>query len=68
MTTITPNRLLELAEFERDAWAEYRECLRDLEGRDYEVAEASSWEDLQKALAEVAAERSELVPDAEPAS
>jgi hypothetical protein len=68
MTTIAPNRLEELAELEREAWSEYRESLRDLEGRDYEIAEASSWEDLQKTLAEVTAERSELVADAEPAT
>jgi hypothetical protein len=68
MTTITPNRLDELAEIERDAWSDYRESLRDLEGRDYEIAEAASWDDLQKTLGEVAAERSELTADAEPAS
>ena len=57
MTTITPDRLEELAEVEREAWTDYRESLRDLEGRDYEVAEAASWEELQRTLAEVAAER-----------
>ena len=57
MTTITPNRLDELAELEREAWAEYRESLRDLGGRDYEEAEAASWDELQKILVEVAAER-----------
>ena len=59
MTTITPDRLEELAELEREAWTDYRESLRDLEGRDYEEAEAASWEDLQRTLAEVAAERAE---------
>lgn len=57
MTTITPNRLEELAELEREAWTEYRESLRDLEGRDYEVTEAASWDDLKRTLAEVATER-----------
>lgn len=57
MTTITPDRLEELAELEREAWTEYRESLRDLEGRDYEVTEAASWDDLQRTLAEVATER-----------
>lgn len=57
MTTITPNRLEELDELEREAWSEYRESLRDLEGRDYEEAEAVSWDDLQKMLAEIEAER-----------
>ena len=58
MTTITPDRLDELAELEREAWTEYRESLRDLAGRDYEEAEAASWDELQKILAEVEAERS----------
>jgi len=57
MTTITPNRLEELAELEREAWTDYRESLRDLEGRDYEEAEAASWDELQKVLDEVQAER-----------
>jgi hypothetical protein len=57
MTTITPDRLAELEQLERDAWTEYSESLRELEGRDYEEAEAASWEDLQRALAEVTAER-----------
>ena len=60
MTTITPERLEELAELEREAWSEYRESLRDLEGRDYEEAEAASWDDLQRVLADVSAERAEL--------
>jgi hypothetical protein len=68
MTTITPNRLEELAELEREAWSDYRESLRDLEGRDYEIAESASWEDLQRTLGEVAAERAELVPEAPPAA
>ena len=57
MTTITPDRLDELAELEREAWTEYRESLRDLDGRDYEEAEAASWDELQKILTEVEAER-----------
>ena len=64
MTTITPDRLEELAELEREAWTDYRESLRDLQGRDYEEAEAASWEELQRTLTEVAAERD----DAEVAS
>ena len=57
MTTITPDRIEELDELEREAWAEYRESLRDLDGRAYEVTEAASWEELQKMLAEIEAER-----------
>jgi hypothetical protein len=60
MSTITPDRLHELADLEREAWIEYRESLRDLEGREYDAAEAASWDDLQRALAEVSAERAEL--------
>jgi hypothetical protein len=60
MTTITPDRLEELAELEREAWIDYRESLRDLQGRDYEETEASSWEELQRTLAEVSAERDGL--------
>jgi hypothetical protein len=60
MTTITPDRLEELADLEREAWIEYRESLRDLQGREYDVAEAASWDELQRALAEVSAERAEL--------
>jgi len=65
MTTITPDKLSELAELEREAWTEYRESLRDLEGRDYEEVEATSWELLQGSLAEVEAERTALEAEAE---
>jgi len=60
MTTITPDRLEELAELEREAWIEYRESLRDLQGREYDEAESASWDELQRILAEVAAEREPL--------
>jgi hypothetical protein len=63
MTTMTPNRLEELAELERTAWADYSEGLRDRQGRDYEEAEAASWEELQGLLAEVAAERAEIAAE-----
>ncbi len=62
MTTTTPDRLEELAELEREAWSDYRESLRDLDGRAYDEAEAASWEELQRTLAEVAAERAEADP------
>jgi len=65
MTTITPSRLEELAALECEAWSDYRECLRDLTGRQYEEAEAASWDDLQRALAGVAAERAELIAPTE---
>jgi hypothetical protein len=68
MTTITPNRLEELAELEREAWTEYSESLRDLHGRDYEQAEAASWDDLQRLLADVDTERADLTAESEPAT
>ena len=68
MTTITPDKLSELAELEREAWSEYRESLRDLEGRDYEEAEATSWQALQDSLAEVEAERTALEAEPDAAS
>jgi hypothetical protein len=68
MTTITPDKLSELAEQEREAWSEYRESLRDLEGRDYEAAETTSWQALQDSLAEVEAERAALSAEPDPAS
>ena len=67
MTTITPNRLDELAEIEREAWSDYRESLRDLAGRTYENTEAASWDDLQRTLAEIEAERTELTGEPRPA-
>jgi hypothetical protein len=39
----------------REAWDAYRESLRDLQGRDYEEAERSSWERLQRELEAIAA-------------
>jgi hypothetical protein len=38
---------------EREAWAAYRESLRELDGRAYEEAEHASWERLQRALMEI---------------
>jgi hypothetical protein len=35
---------------EQEAWAAYRESLRDLAGQDYEEAERASWERLQRVL------------------
>jgi hypothetical protein len=64
MTTYTPDRLEELADLERLAWSAYRESLRDLGGRDYDLAEQVSWAELQKTLAEVQTERAALAaPD-----
>ena len=60
MTTITADKLEELAEMEREAWAAYRDSLRDLEGPQYDETESTSWEELQRLLVEVEAERAEL--------
>ena len=64
MTTYTPDRLEELADLERLAWSAYRESLRDLAGRDYDMAEQVSWDELQRTLTEVQTERAALAaPD-----
>src|SRR3954452_375076 len=64
MTTYTPNRLEELNDLERLAWTAYRESLRELAGRDYDMAEQLSWEELQRTLVEVQTERAALAaPD-----
>jgi hypothetical protein len=64
VSTYTPDRLEELSDLERMAWSTYRESLRELDGRDYDIAEELSWHDLQRALAEVETERAALAtPD-----
>jgi hypothetical protein len=50
-------RLAELDTQTRDAWAEYTDELRELEGRDYEEAEDESWDRLQKRLKQLDGER-----------
>jgi len=52
--------LSELDERTQRAWKAYRDSLRDLSGRDYDDAEHRSWERLQRKLAQVEDERSEL--------
>src|SRR3954451_21333209 len=37
----------------REAWARYREDVRELEGREYEDAEDDAWSRLQRRLAEI---------------
>jgi hypothetical protein len=46
----TTRRETEQQAAEREAWEAYRESLRDLEGREYELAENASWQRLQRAL------------------
>jgi broad specificity phosphatase PhoE len=61
MTTYTSDqqaqRLAEIDFRTREAWADYTEELRELEGRDYEEAEDESWDRLQKRLKELDGER-----------
>lgn len=57
----TARRLRELDERTRTAWEDYRASIRDLSGAEYEDAELISWERLQRALQDVAAERQRVV-------
>jgi hypothetical protein len=53
MTISAPRHETERQIAEREAWADYRQGLRDLEGREYEEAERLSWERLQRALEDI---------------
>jgi len=56
MTTLPTQERLTGEELERrvrHAWASYSASLRELEGREYEEAEASAWDRLQRRLAEI---------------
>ena len=61
MTTFTSQhreqKLAELEELAKRAWADYTDALRDLQGRDYEDAEDRSWDRLQKELRELDEQR-----------
>ena len=61
MTTyISDQRAQRLAEIDmrkREAWSDYSDELRELQGRDYEEAEDQSWDRLQKRLKELDGER-----------
>ena len=61
MTTyISDQQAQRLAEIDirtREAWADYNDELRELEGRDYEEAEDESWDRLQKRLKQLDDER-----------
>jgi hypothetical protein len=50
-------RLAEIETHTREAWADYTEELRELQGRDYEEAEDQSWDRLQKRLKQLDGER-----------
>jgi hypothetical protein len=61
MTTyISDQQAQRLAEIDirtREAWSDYNDELRELEGRDYEEAEDQSWDRLQKRLKQLDGER-----------
>jgi DNA-binding GntR family transcriptional regulator len=58
VTTAAPQR--EQDRKRAEAWSAYSESLRDLEGRDYEEAERTCWEQLQRALRRI--EREDAAP------
>ena len=61
MTTFTSDqqaqRLADIDLRTREAWSEYTEELRELQGRDYEEAEDQSWDRLQTTLKQLDDER-----------
>lgn len=61
MTTFAPNDAT-LDERIRDAWTAYRDDLVELEGRDYDQAEAESWERLQQTLSDIESDRAAAHP------
>lgn len=61
MTTFAPHDAA-LDERVRDAWTTYRDDLVELEGRDYDQAEAESWERLQQTLADIESDRAAAQP------
>jgi hypothetical protein len=59
-TYISDQQAQRLAEIDigtREAWADYNEELRELEGKDYEEAEDESWDRLQTRLKQLDGER-----------
>jgi hypothetical protein len=65
MTTFAPNQDM-LDERTREAWSAYRDHLVELEGREYDAAEADSWDRLQDALRDIEAERAAPPTGGEP--
>jgi len=57
----TDRQLRELDDRTRTAWEDYRSSISELAGVEYEDAELISWERLQHALDDVAAERQRLI-------
>jgi hypothetical protein len=54
MTATAPRQDSPRPRAEQEAWDQYRDDLRELEGREYEDAEDRSWERLQERLREIA--------------
>jgi len=63
VTTTAPDlaQLRELDDGTRRAWTAYNERLRDLDGEEYERAEAESWTELQAELRRLARRRAILL-------
>lgn len=66
MTTVTSDqeraeRLEHLDAQAAGEWVAYTDRLRGLAGQEYEIAEAEAWDELQRRLADVDAERSDLI-------
>ena len=54
MTATAPRQESARPRAEQESWDQYRDDLRELEGREYEDAEDRSWERLQERLREIA--------------
>jgi hypothetical protein len=59
MTATAPRQDSARPRAEQEAWVQYRDDLRELQGREYEDAEDRSWERLQERLREIAREHEE---------
>ena len=73
MTTVTTDqelgrRMAELDAMAAQEWAAYGERLKGLEGREYETAEATAWDELRGVLDALEAEREGLSQGQTPAS
>ncbi len=57
MTATAPRQDSARPRAEQEAWDQYADDLRELQGREYEEAEHESWDRLQKRLREIAGDR-----------
>jgi hypothetical protein len=65
MTTFAPNHET-LDERTREAWSAYHDQLVELEGPEYDAAEADSWDRLQGALRDIEVDRAAPPTGGEP--